>query len=122
MHDLLHTLSALPTEPARQTSDRSDASELSDLIAKLAIDRRDNHSEYDRYRLLMDAANEIECLDSEIAEARSTVQRLLVEIRDLRDQVATYRVVETFPATRETPAEFEVQRVNNDEDYDNDRG
>ncbi len=115
MIDILHTLSALPTAQPRQTSDRADASELSDLIAKLAIDRRDNHGEYDRYRLLMDVANEIEVLDGEIAEARSTVEKLRLEIRDLTDQLATYRVVEVRPATRFEPAEFEMQNSNNDE-------
>jgi polyhydroxyalkanoate synthesis regulator phasin len=96
MQDLLHTLSALPTEPARQTSDRSDAAELSDMVAQIAIDRRDNHGEYDRYRTLMDAANEIECLDAELNEARATVEKLRGEIRDLTDQLATYRVIETY--------------------------
>lgn len=121
MQDLLHTLSALPTTPARQTSDRDDAAELADKIAALAIDRRDNYGEYDRYRLLMDAANEIEVLDAEIAKARATVDNLHVEIRDLRDQLAMYRVVEVVPATRETPAEYKAVQVNNDnEDYDGD--
>jgi hypothetical protein len=118
MHDLLHVLSALSQQQAtvRAERDVADPAELSDQLAKLAVEQRDKHGEYERYRLLIDAADALEVMGSDLAEARDDIQRLLGQVRDLMEQLAMYRVVEVVPATRETPAEYATKRRPDDSD------
>lgn len=112
--EILHVLNALSTTSnIRAERDVEDPADLSDQLAKLAVLLRDQ-GQYDRYRLLTDSADALEVMGAELAEARSAIKQALVEIKDLRDDLAMYRVVQVVPATRETPAEYAMQRVDED--------
>jgi hypothetical protein len=118
MRDLIHTMTALDGTPIERHSDRLDGRELADKLYEVAVMLRDKYGLYDRYQTLKDAAEELEVLDAELVEARAHVESIKGELIDMRDQLAMYRVVETFPATRETPAEFGVCRsADPDEDH-----
>lgn len=92
---------------ARQNlnSDRPDAPELAEKIYDLAVMLRDRYGMYEQYNSLKDAAGELEVLDAELADERAKVSAISLELVELRNQLATYRVFEVRPATRLEPAE-----------------
>jgi hypothetical protein len=110
MDAVVHALSALhsPTPAVHRWHDTNTASELGNKIADIA-DSLIKAGRYEQAANLKDAANALWDTDDALAEARQ-------EIDDLRGLLASYRVVETFPATRETPAEYAVEKISDNDD------
>lgn len=112
----LEALSALHSNPRVIEHDLDDPSKLVTKLVDLAVERRDKFGEYERYRLLIDAADALEVMGVEIAEAKEALTLLKLQVRDLSDQIASiYSVVETRPATHLEPAEHKGVRATNDE-------
>jgi hypothetical protein len=122
LESTLHVLNALATSVktrADRLTDVEDPQVLSNKLAEFATALRQRTGDYDSYRLLIDSADSIEVLLGEIDELSDSIRELREERTNLVHQLASYRVVETFPATRETPAEHGVRRVP-DPDQDRD--
>lgn len=110
MEAVVHALSALhsPTPAVHRWHDTNTASELGNKITEIA-DALVKAGRYQEAANLKDAANALWDTDDALAEARQ-------EIDELRDRLAAFRVIETFPATRETPAEYGVEKVSDNDD------
>jgi hypothetical protein len=96
-------------------SDVHTPAELSEIIDKIAMNLA-KRGMYEWAGDIKDAAKALCDLDEQLEEARFDIHRLKGQVGDLMDTLSSYCVVETVPATRETPAEYGVKRRDDDHD------